>query len=316
MTASMFKYMWNLVFSFCRPFVKWFLHQTTQMCELQRICYGQPSGASRTVAIKECLGQSRDSNIRTLVAYLNDVADRRGITTKTERNVLENAIRTVLMTKKINPTAHPHFSKSFGKCVELIWGYRQLCMECEELRKTAYSSDNPAHERRLLKLWDLLMPYEPLDARVTKQWQEIGFQGDDPKTDFRGMGLLGLENLIYFAQEYPSTATHVLSHSHHPRYGYAFAIVGINLTSMALRLLKDGNAQTHIYNTSKTLPTIRAFHQFYCYLFYEFDGFWIESRPSNMMEFSSIQEKFERSIRTALTNPSTVFRINVAVDNI
>ncbi|EZA55699.1 hypothetical protein DMN91_002233 [Ooceraea biroi] len=316
MTAGMFTYVWSLVCWYFRPLVKWFLHQTTQMCELQRICYGQPSGAPRTFAVKECLGRSRNSNIRTLVAYLNDVADRRGITTRTERKILEDAIRTVLVTKKINPTAHPDFPKSFGKCVELIWGYRQLCVECEDLRKTSYNSDNPEHERRLLKLWDLLMPYEPLDARVTKQWQEIGFQGDDPKTDFRGMGMLGLENLVYFAQEYPSTATHVLSHSHHPRYGYAFAIVGINLTSMALRLLRDGSAQTHVYNSSKTLPTIRAFHQFYCYLFYEFDGFWIESRPSNIMEFSSIQEKFEKSIRTALTNPSTVFRINVAVDNI
>jgi len=312
----MFKYVWSLVCWYLRPFIKWFLHQTTQMCELQRICYGRPSGAPRTFAVKQCLKQSRDSSIRTLVAYLNDIADRRGITTKTERKILENAIRTVLVTKKINPTAHPDFSKSFGKCVELIWGYRQLCVECEELRKTAYCSDNLEHEQQLLKLWNLLMPYEPLDARVTKQWQDIGFQGDDPKTDFRGMGMLGLENLVYFAQEYPSTATHVLSHSHHPRYGYAFAIVGINLTSMALKLLRDGSAQTHIYNSSKTLPTIRAFHRFYCYLFYEFDGFWIESKPSNMMEFSSIQEKFEKSIRTALTNPSTVFRINVAVDNI
>lgn len=286
------------------------------MCELQRICYGEPSGAARTLAVEESLRQSRNPNITSLISYLDDTADQRGITTKTERKILENTIRTVLITKKINPTSHPDFAKSFGKCVELIWGYRQLCVECEELRKTPYDADNPEHELLLLKLWNLLMPYEPLDSRVTKQWQEIGFQGDDPKTDFRGMGILGLENLVYFAQEYPGAATHVLSHSTHPRYGYAFAIVGINLTSMALKLLRDGTAKTHIYNSSKTLPTIRAFHQFYCYLFYEFDGFWIDSKPSNMMEFSTICEKFETSIRASLANSSTVFRINVSVDNI
>lgn len=312
----MFTYIWSLLCWYLRPFIKWFLRQTTQMCELQRICYGRPSGAPRISAIEVTLERSRDANIRTLIAYLNDIADQRGINTKTERRILEDAIKTVLVTKKINPTAHPDFAKSFGKCVELIWGYRQLCVECEELRRTQYSADNPDHESLLLKLWKLLMPYEPLDARVTKQWQQIGFQGDDPKTDFRGMGILGLENLVYFAEEYPSAATHVLSHSTHPHYGYAFAIVGINLTSMALKLLRDGAAKTHIYNTSKTLPTIRAFHQLYCYLFYEFDGFWIESKPSNMMEFSSIQEKFEKSIRMALADPSASFRINLAVDNI
>lgn len=286
------------------------------MCELQRICYGKPSGAPRTLDVEKSLRQSRNLNIKTLVARLDEIAAGRGINNKTERAVLEEAIRIVLLTKRINPTAHPDFAKSFGKCVELIWGYHQLTAECEELRKNPYDSDNPEHELKLLKLWNLLRPDEALQSRVTKQWQDIGFQGDDPKTDFRGMGILGLENLVYFAQEYPSAASQALLHSLHPLHGYAFAIVGINLTSMAMRLLRDGTAKTHIYNSSKTLPSVRAFHHFYSYLFYEFDSFWIESKPTNMMEFSSIQSKFESSIRLALANPSTVFRINVSVDNV
>lgn len=312
----MFKPIWSIFYWYLRPLIKWFLRQTTQMCELQRICYGEPSGASRALAVEQSLRLSKDPNIRTLVAYLDDIAEQRGINTGSERAILEEAIRTVLSTKKINPLAHPEFAKLFGKCVELIWGYRQLCSECEQLRKTAYDCENHEHEQTLLKLWDLLIPNEPLVSRVSKQWQVIGFQGDDPKTDFRGMGILGLQNLLFFAREYRTAATHVLMHSSHPKYGYAFAIVGINLTSMALRLLRDGAAKTHIYNTAKTLPTIRAFHQFYCYLFYEFNGFWIESKPINMMEFSSIQEKFENSIRLALSNPTTVFRINMSVDNV
>ena len=34
-----------------RPLVKWFLRQTTRLCELQRICYGETSGAPRTIAV-------------------------------------------------------------------------------------------------------------------------------------------------------------------------------------------------------------------------------------------------------------------------
>ncbi len=48
----------------------------------------------------------------------------------------------------------------------------------------------------LLKLWQLLQPGVALESRKTKDWQNLGFQGDDPKTDFRGMGLLGLLNLL------------------------------------------------------------------------------------------------------------------------
>lgn len=45
------------------------------------------------------------------------------------------------------------------------------------------------------------MPTVKLESRITKQWGDIGFQGDDPKTDFRGMGMLGLINLVWVASE-------------------------------------------------------------------------------------------------------------------
>ena len=37
-----------------------------------------------------------------------------------------------------------------------------------------------------------MMPNTPLKERITKQWGDIGFQGKDPQTDFRGMGMLEL----------------------------------------------------------------------------------------------------------------------------
>ena len=40
----------------------------------------------------------------------------------------------------------------------------------------------------LFQLWKQLKPEEELTNRISKQWTEIGFQGDDPMTDFRGYG--------------------------------------------------------------------------------------------------------------------------------
>lgn len=134
------------------------------------------------------------------------------------------------------------------------------------------------------------------------------FQGDDPKTDFRGMGLLGLENLLFFAQEYTNAARHVLSHSMHPQHGYTFAIVGINLTSMALSLLKLGHAKTHIYNAIPSYATLNTFHHLYCYLFYEFDRFWMERKP-NIMDFSMVQARFEKNIKDQLRDDDAVLRL-------
>jgi len=48
----------------------------------------------------------------------------------------------------------------------------------------------------LVQLWNTLHPDIVLTQRVSPQWTLIGFQGNDPATDFRGMGLLGLLNLL------------------------------------------------------------------------------------------------------------------------
>ncbi|KAL0271119.1 UNVERIFIED_CONTAM: hypothetical protein PYX00_008322 [Menopon gallinae] len=302
--------LFSLLYWFTRPLIKWFLRKTTRLCELQRICYGEVSGAPRVLAVEKSLSLSRNAAIREL-PFLYET--RNPIT---PRGALQHAITTVIKIKNINPQVHIQFSKSFGKCMEQIWGFSNLKKTVEDLRCTQYDSNNPAHEEKLLNLWTLLVPDEKLESRVTKQWQYIGFQGDDPKTDFRGMGVLGLENLLFLASEYTDIAHRMLVRSQHPKHGYAFAIVGINLTHLAYHLLEDGSAKTHVYNTSKSPPSMRTFHQFYSYLYVEFDKFWVNAKPNNIMDFSFIRDRFEKEIRESLKNPKTVFRINVAVDKI
>lgn len=298
-----------------RPCIKWFLRKTTKLCELQRICYGEQAGYPRSQDVEVSLNLSKNEHIKDLVAYLNKLSDEKKLSGPMYKAALEKSVYVVILAKKINPTIHRQFLKSFGRCVEHIWGYRQLLQEIEKCRLTQYDTENEEHETKLLKLWNKLKPGEPLSSRVSKQWQDIGFQGDDPKTDFRGMGLLGLDNLIFFVEEYPGPANHVLSHSLHPKYGYDFAIVGINLTSMAYHLFKDCTAKTHVYNATKSFPTIRIFHQFYCYLFYEFDRFWLQTKP-NIMEFSFIKERFENNIRAFLSNPNAVCKMNISIDTV
>ena len=43
------------IFCYFRPAIKWFLRQTTRLCELQRICYGEAPGAQRTCAVGKFL---------------------------------------------------------------------------------------------------------------------------------------------------------------------------------------------------------------------------------------------------------------------
>lgn len=41
------------------------------------------------------------------------------------------------------------------------------------------------------------MSPEDLSGRKSRQWQYLGFQGNDPATDFRASGELGLNFILY-----------------------------------------------------------------------------------------------------------------------
>lgn len=74
--------------------------------------------------------------------------------------------------------------------------YQGLIAQIERTRLQSFSSDNPEHERMLMSVWiGLKGENDRLAERVTKRWSEIGFQGANPSTDFRGMGMLALEGL-------------------------------------------------------------------------------------------------------------------------
>lgn len=49
-------------------------------------------------------------------------------------------------------------------------------------------------------------------------------------TQKRGMGLLGLQQLLHFASTRPEEARALLLESHHPRRFFPFAATGINVS--------------------------------------------------------------------------------------
>lgn len=298
-----------------RPSLKWFLHKFTNLCELQRICYGIEAGTKRVKKVERSLELSRCVQIKQLLIAMNSIIESAIDEVTFKKEVINRSVETILLVKKINRHVHTPFVKAISGTMEVMWSYRALYFLVEDLRTTQFDDTSEDHERKLLELWDLLMKEEKLEGRITKQWQTIGFQGDDPKTDFRGMGLLGLLNLLYFAQHYGGTARHLLSHSLHPQHGYTFAIVGINITSMAWRLLKTGTAKSHFYNVNDRLK-LNHFHEFYCYLFVEFDQEWCKAKPKSIMDFPTIQAVFEANVLSALRSDKCIFKMNLRVENI
>ncbi|XP_051897960.1 ELMO domain-containing protein 2 isoform X2 [Pristis pectinata] len=292
----MFGLIWHYLYSsFLRSWVKWILRKITGRCELQRICANTVQGADRTMRIEYSLESSRSEILKAAV-------------TINKENV-ENRVHEIMKIKNVSTQKDPKFKLSLQTCLLQITGFKKLYIDVENLRKQPFDSSNKQHEDMLIKLWKLLMPHVPLESRITKQWGDIGFQGEDPKTDFRGMGMLGLHNLVFFGEHYPEIARQTLSQSNHPKIGYSYAIVGINLTEMAYSMLKTGLLKSHLYNLVSGTPQLRHFHEFYCYLMYEFNQFWFKEEPSSIMEFNYYREQFHKRVKELLIDSNIVLTL-------
>jgi ELMO domain-containing protein len=96
-----------------------------------------------------------------------------------------------------------------------------------------------------------------LTSRKCKDWSRIGFQGEDPTTDFRAMGILGLLNLLAFSK-HPSVQN-VLNDSN-SQFWYPFAVCGINISSKIFNLLKNHQLNVYFYDSKDFLDD---FNQIY-----------------------------------------------------
>lgn len=68
-----------------------------------------------------------------------------------------------------------------------------------------FDETNEEHSNLLKKLWASVFPDKPWEGFVGDHWKTMGFQGKNPKTDFRAMGIMGLKHLLYFAETHPDT---------------------------------------------------------------------------------------------------------------
>jgi ELMO domain-containing protein len=76
---------------------------------------------------------------------------------------------------------------------------REKINKFKEYITEPYDEKNEKHEKLLMLLWKVCFPNVELKNRISNQWKDIGFQGTNPSTDFRGVGVFGLWNIIYYA---------------------------------------------------------------------------------------------------------------------
>ncbi|GAB4824976.1 hypothetical protein Ancab_007849 [Ancistrocladus abbreviatus] len=149
----------------------------------------------------------------------------------------------------------------------------------------------PGHQEALTTLWHAAFPDVRLKGLISDQWKDMGWQGSNPSTDFRGCGFLSLENLLFFARTYPISFHRLLFKQDGKRatWEYPFAVAGINVTFMLIQMLD-------LYSEKpRCLPGVNfvkllgedeeAFDILYCIAFKMMDAQWLAMHAS-YMEFN------------------------------
>ena len=127
------------------------------------------------------------------------------------------------------------------------------------------------------------------ESMLTPKWIDIGFQGEDPTTDFRGTGSLGLYNLHNFVIRRQRAAQECLAHARDKSHEYFLACAGINVTHQMMRLFADPEICTHFSRAESEEEVLNLFNGLYADYLVRLDHFWIQSPlAANFMNFNTV----------------------------
>jgi ELMO domain-containing protein len=301
-------YALEVIQTFFSKLVKRVVRFWTNKCEIERICAsGGYHTSDMSLLFAKSLWRSRKLGpLSKTVFYPNDftvsttaekIAQIKNINIKSDDENTTSNTRIVSMNLV-------HCLNSLKHVNDVIWVIEGMILQKVDM-------SNSQHSKLLEELWSNMRPGVRRDA--DRDWGEVGFQGKDPCTDFRGMGIFGLKQLVALSKE--EYAISMLEDADHPRRFYPFACTGINISSFIVDLLRGRHLHLHLLRTlEKTAVTASvngtelldagcaAVNRVYCEVFKLFSETWQERDPPNVMHFKDIFAEVQAVIKTRYPN--------------
>ncbi|XP_070539889.1 ELMO domain-containing protein 3-like isoform X2 [Ptychodera flava] len=147
--------------------------------------------------------------------------------------------------KKIKPTQH---RTGFAAFKQLLFGPPKMNRNLHEERnlifaiaQCPFNNEELIHTRTLQTIYKRLTGNQFDCPRYGSHWEEIGFQGNDPATDLRATGFLGLMTLLYFVMD-PNSLTlarEIYKLSTHEVQNFPFCVMSINMTRIVIQTLRE-----------------------------------------------------------------------------
>eukprot|EP00096_Caligus_rogercresseyi_P015451 TRINITY_DN7885_c0_g1_i1.p1 TRINITY_DN7885_c0_g1~~TRINITY_DN7885_c0_g1_i1.p1 ORF type:complete len:231 (-),score=30.22 TRINITY_DN7885_c0_g1_i1:559-1251(-) len=156
-------------------------------------------------------------------------------------------LKTLTYLRAVNPFLQDKITHFFKCCLKKQ--EKLATLELEEQRSLIFKvsraslldNEDKMYSRVLLTLYKQLTGNRFDVPRYGDHWEDIGFQGNDPATDLRGVGLLGLVQPLFLVT-HPSLKSLALDFfrlSQSESQNFPFLVLSLNVTRMALTALRD-----------------------------------------------------------------------------
>jgi len=141
----------------------------------------------------------------------------------------------------------------------------------------AFSNEEPLHLSMLRTIYRQLTSTTIDCPRYGSHWEQIGFQGSDPSTDLRGVGVLGLVQAIYLVTtpEVAPFSRDLYTLSRSEGQEFPLMVLSLNITRIALHSLRDGLLNKFIVVDEQVWDT---FNFYYACLLYHVYITWKTKR--------------------------------------
>ncbi|CAG5094725.1 Oidioi.mRNA.OKI2018_I69.XSR.g13813.t1.cds [Oikopleura dioica] len=139
---------------------------------------------------------------------------------------------------------------------------------------------------------------EPCPRRYGSHWQKIGFQGNDPATDLRGVGVFGLWLLLRLSEDSVVKKSFSQSCTKSPD-SYPFCTCMMTLCKATMTLAKEGALNKYIEEKTIEDVTYHVFRQ----IFISFECEYSKSEEKGVLAAGEISRKIDK-------NPKKYVRIS------
>jgi len=124
-----------------------------------------------------------------------------------------------------------------------------------------FNHEDSTHAQMLFTLYYKLTNLH-CPSKTGSHWELLGFQGSDPSTDFRGVGVLGLIQPL--ALSLSPTAlpflSEVIEFSRCPTQGFPFMVLSLNVTCIVLNLLREGYLDKLIRDKNSVFDVVNVYY--------------------------------------------------------